>query len=561
MEDPVSGTPRRRALTVGAAGLLAAAVAVPAAAVGGTSSATVRQSRHVLLLSVDGMHQSDLDWYVRTHPHSTLAALTRGGIEYTHARTPVPSDSFPGLIAQVTGGQPASTGVYYDVSFNHSLLPPGTRSCTGAGPGAVVAYDESLDRDTDRLDAGQGLRGLPGSILRMTPNPRALINPAGLPVDPTACSPGSPHRVYPHSYLKVNTVFEVARAAGLRTAWSDKHPAYDIVNGPSGRGVQDLFTPEINSLAPARFPAGDSWTDDNGATIQYDSYKVRAVENEIDGFEHSGRQRVGTPAIFGMNFQAVSTAQKLPTSDGLTGGYLPGGVVPGPLLTRALNFVNSAVGALVAHVDARHLSAGTTIILSAKHGQSPMDPSALTRIDDGPILDSLNAAWKRASAATTDLVAAASDDDGMLLWLSDRRPAAAAFAARYLRTHPATGNTIAGGSRTLPSAGLRTVYAGPGAAAYLHTPRRDPRHPDVVGIAIPGVVYTGGTSKIAEHGGADPQDRDVPLLVSNAGRYAGRVTSSVGTTQIAPTILALLGLDPQALQAVRKEHTAVLPRV
>jgi len=55
--------------------------------------------------------------------------------------------------------------------------------------------------------------------------------------------------VYPHSYLKVNTVFEVARAAGLRTAWSDKHPAYEILNGPSGAGVQDLFTPERQPFA------------------------------------------------------------------------------------------------------------------------------------------------------------------------------------------------------------------------------------------------------------------------------------------------------------------------
>jgi hypothetical protein len=33
----------------------------------------------------------------------------------------------------------------------------------------------------------------------------------------------------------------------------------------------------------------------------------------------------------------------------------------------------------------------------------------------------------------------------------------------------------------------------------------------------------------------------------------------VETTQIAPTILRLLGLDPDDLQAVRIEHTRVLP--
>ena len=67
--------------------------------------------------------------------------------------------------------------------------------------------------------------------------------------------------------------------------------------------------------------------------MQYDSYKVQAVINEIDGYDHSRTTRVGVPAIFGMNFQTVSTAQKLPSSDGLTGGYLPGTRTPGPLLS------------------------------------------------------------------------------------------------------------------------------------------------------------------------------------------------------------------------------------
>ena len=82
----------------------------------------------------------------------------------------------------------------------------------------------------------------------------------------------------------------------------------------------------------------------------------------------------------------------------------------------------------------------------------------------------------------------------------------------------------------------------------------------MVGIAQHGVVYTGGTSKIAEHGGDDPQDRHVPILVILPGLAHGQTVSApVETTQIAPTILRLLGLNPQALKAVRIEHTRVLP--
>src|SRR5215469_10456414 len=209
------------------------------------------QIRHVLLISVDGLHQQDLTWYVRTHPNSVLAALTGHGMEYSSAMTPFPSDSFPGMVGQVTGGDPGVTGIYYDDTFNHAVFPAGTTNCSGPAPGGEVAYTEGADINQNSIDAGQGLSGLPGSILQMTSNPLTVINPAALPVDPTTCKP-----IYPNQYLKVNTIFEVARQHNMRTAWSDKHPAYLALSGPSGTGVQDYFTPEINSQAIG-FPAGE----------------------------------------------------------------------------------------------------------------------------------------------------------------------------------------------------------------------------------------------------------------------------------------------------------------
>jgi hypothetical protein len=540
-------------------GAIGAAGALAALALGAPASAEHRHerqpARHVLLLSVDGLHQSDLHWYVTHHPSSALAALVGHGVEFTGAQTPVPSDSFPGMVAQATGGNPSSTGVYYDDSWNHALLPAGTTSCAGVTPGAEVTYFEQLDKNLHSIDAGQGLAGLPGSILSLTGNPDTLIDPTQLPVDPTTCTP-----VYPHSYLKVNTIFEVARAYGLRTAWSDKHPAYEILNGPSGTGVQDLFTPEINSDAPTLGSSID-WTKDNALTQQYDSYKVQSVIDEINGFDHSGTSKVGTPAIFGMNFQTVSTAEKLPSSGGQPGGYLADGVTPGPVLSGALDYVNAQIGAMVAAIKARHLEHSTAIILSAKHGQSPDTPSALTRIPDGPIVDALNAAWQTAHpSATSPLVAFSIDDDGMLIWLNDRSRAATRFAKQFLLGHAGVGNDIAGNPKPYTSSGLARVYAGRGAARYFGVPKGDARVPDVFGVSQYGVVYTGGHGKIAEHGGANPQDRDVPLVVSGDPVGHHEVDGRwVETTQIAPTILRLLGLDPHALKAVQIEHTPVLP--
>jgi len=532
-----------------ALGLLALAGAPVSAAAGDRAPA-----RHVLLLSVDGLHQTDLAWYVAHHPGSALAGLAGRGVEFTNARTPVPSDSFPGLIAQVTGGNPSSTGIYYDDTFNHALLPAGTTSCAGVAPNAEVTYFEQLDLNQHSIDAGQGLAGLPGSILQLTGNPDTLIDTSQLPVDPATCQP-----VFPHSYLKVNTIFEVARAAGLRTAWSDKHPAYEILNGPSGAGVQDLFTPEINSDAPTAGAAND-WTTDNALTRQYDNYKVEAVVNEIDGLDHSGTTRVGTPAIFGMNFQTVSTAEKLPTSNGLTGGYLANGMTPGPLLVRALDFINTEVGAMVDALRNRGLDRSTVIILSAKHGQSPQTPSLLTRIPDSPILAALDAAWQAAHPGAGGLVLGSVDDDGMLLWLNDRSLAATEFAKSFLLHHSGVGNDVSGAPKAYTGSGLARVFAGEAAADYFGVRPGDPRAPDVFGISQVGVVFTGGHGKIAEHGGANPQDRDVPLLVSGApvGHHETD-GGAVETTQIAPTILSLLGLDPNALGSVRIEHTRTLP--
>jgi hypothetical protein len=561
------------------AGLLALGAAPGAQASHAPAEASERHSaQHVLLLSVDGLHQSDLDWYVAHHPASALARLVGTGTSYTAAKTTFPSDSFPGMIAQLTGGGAGTDGVYYDDTYNRTVLPAGTLDCTTATPGAEVPWTEAADRSQNpiTLDAGQGLTdpaltslatnttaqtlanssAITAAALTMTSTPQTLLDPAALPVDPATCLP-----IYPHQYLRVNTVFEVARKAGLRTAWSDKHPAYEILNGPSGTGVQDLFTPEINSVADA---SGNDWTTNNALTREYDGIKVAAVLNEVDGWDHSGTKKVGTPAVFGMNFQSVSTAEKLPVSGGLTGGYLADGVTPGPLLSSALDFINAQVGSLRDRITHDGLADSTTIILSAKHAQSPQDLASLRRVDDGGIVDAVNAAWAANHPGAPALVAFSVDDDVLLWWLSDRTPAARAFVKHYLLTHSAPAN-VAGDAKgdystTVTSSGLTTVYTGNAADEFVGARHGDSHAPDVIGIVQHGVVYTGGVKKIAEHGGNDIQDRHVPLVVSGAGAGRGRtVTSPVLTTQIAPTILRLLGLDPRALDAVRIEHTHTLP--
>src|SRR5215469_17690751 len=239
--------------------LLALPLTIRAAAQNGDDGGIKR----VLLISVDGLHALDLTNYVTAHPSSTLAQLSGHGKTYTNASTSQPSDSFPGLSSLVTGGSPITAGLWYDVSFNRKLSPPLVNNTTDGGGawtagscpstgGTVVEYDEFADRDLTQLDGGGGL------------------DPNFLPRDPQrGCAP-----VFPHQYLRVNTIFEVVKANGGYTAWTDKHPSYEWTNGPSGHGVNDFFGPEINSnpVALPQFPgcspvpATDNTPDDGWTT-------------------------------------------------------------------------------------------------------------------------------------------------------------------------------------------------------------------------------------------------------------------------------------------------------
>jgi hypothetical protein len=595
---------RTKRATMGAAALALAVttpLAVSSASVAGADDGHGHdhgQIKHVLLISVDGMHQSDLDWYVATHPHSELARLATGGAEYTNAQTPVPSDSDPGGTGLMTGADPKTLNIYYDDEYSHGVFPPGTTSCSGPVPGGNVIYDSPDDNlpavpDLVNNSSGNtfpsfdeggaiypgGIDKNPGLIMNLSAHPQSGLNPATYPVDPTSCQP-----IQPWDYLGVNTIFQVIHNAGMRTAWSDKHAVYTSYNGPGSNGtsIDDFFGPEIDAQAVepngVPYPVDGAWTADNAATKQYDSYKVQAVLNWINGREHSGSgPTVGTPAIYGMNFQTVSTAEKLKSSPAVLigpdahGNYsegpsLPGGYVtvdgqqvPGPLLQGALDYINNALEQMADTIRADGKSNSTAIILTAKHGQSPLNNNQLQRIDDGPIIAGVNAAWAAIHPDNQTLVVQVADDDGMLWWLSDRSQTAAEFVKDYLWTHSAPAVNYAGQTVTVAHSGLSEIFAGTESAQYFGVSNSDPHHPDVFAISQVGTIYTGG-SKIAEHGGANPGDRDVPLVVYAPGTIdPGQSSNGVETTQVAPTILKLLGLSPSALQAVQREGTQVLP--
>jgi hypothetical protein len=492
------------------------------------------QVRHVLLISVDGMHALDLSNFVASHPDSNLAALTRHGVTYTNNVTASPSDSFPGLASLVTGGSPVTTGLWYDDTYNRALSPPaqtdGLGNPGGACPGVIgtnVAWDEAVDKDLTRLDAGGGI------------NPNFLVR------DPNnGCK-----TVAPHEYLRVNTIFEVIRAAGGRTAWTDKHPSYEWTNGPSGKGVDDFFGPEVNSIpvplpqfagcAPVPFAdptPDDGWTNSFDDIKCYDSIHVEAVMNQIDGYNHDRTRKVGVPMLFGTNFQAVSVGEKLASDPvtGLKGGYTDVSGTPGQALAGELEFVDQSIGKFVRELKSQGLLDSTLIIVAAKHGQSPIDGSKRHGIGGGQPAATIG------SADAFDI-----SDDGSLIWLTDP-----ALAPAVVANLSKPGNQAA--------LGIQEIFSGQALRNKFDNPGADPRTPDIILKVNTGVIFTGG-AKLSEHGGFNEDDIHTALLVSNPSLPHAVVKSAVSNQQVAPTIIKALGLDPDDLEAVRKEQIHPLP--
>jgi predicted AlkP superfamily pyrophosphatase or phosphodiesterase len=496
--------------------------------------------KHVLLISVDGLHALDVSRFVESHPRSAMAELSRHGVTYTNARTPANSDSFPGLLALVTGGSPIAHGMFYDVSYDRSLFAPSNTTCSGT-PGNMVVYDESIDVYNS---AGVSLD---------------IIDPAQLPRGFDVHGKCGP--VYPHNAIRSNTIFEVIKNHGGVTAWADKHPAYDLVNGPSGKGVDDLYTPEITNA-----PGFDN-TVSVVCTVQNDFLKVQGVLNQIHGLRHDGKPGLGVPAVFGMNFQAVSVGQKLakdnasadctsdtdPKINGQPGGYLDGSGTPTAVLAYGLQKTDDALGEMIQALKDQNLYDSTLIIVTAKHGQSPINPAKVNKpghfadlvatLPDAAT-DPGGIAIANAAACTTGPCGFVMDDDVALIWLQDQKQTNA--VAHYLNANA-------------PALFIDEVMAGDELKLRFNNPLHDSRVPDLIVQPQYGTIYTGSRKKNSEHGGFSFGDTSVGLIVSNPALAAHVVKTPVATSQVAPTILQSLGIDPGSLKAVRVEQTPVLP--
>ena len=526
--------------------------------------------KHVLLLSIDGMHA--VDFYNCSHgitgandgePYCpNMAALK--GVNYVNAISSRPSDSYPGIMALVTGGTPKSTGIYYDVAYDRSLDPPvnttgtglsGGKCTAGAAPiGTTTDNDQGIDRDDSKLNGGA-----PGAAL--TEGGIASIDPNKLSRDPAAgCAP-----VWPWNFVRTNTVFSVVHAAGGYTAWIDKHPSYSTVAGKGGVGLDDYYSPEVSSAVvplpgvvtaegaacdPIRDAAGASAWNGSFANIQcYDAIKVNALKNEIAGKTHNGKA-AKTPAVFGMNFQSVYIGESVNEAGVGTGGYQNAAGLPSEELLEEIKSVDTSIGQIVDALKDAGLYDSTLLIVTAKHGAGPIDPTRYVADGSGTPATVLGSMIPFSESPLNSTGIGATEDDVSVLWL--KKGVSVPAAVEVLE-------------KNATSIGLGEILYGPSLAVGYSVggwaKGQDLRAPDIIVTPNPGVTYSGSTKMIEDHGGFSHDDTNVMLLVANPAFTAKTVSVVAQTTQVAPTILQALGLDPGLLDAVNLEGTQVLNEV
>jgi hypothetical protein len=521
--------------------------------------------KHVLLLSIDGMHA--VDFYNCSHgiagansgdPYCpNLSALAKTGINYVATSSSKPSDSAPGLMALVTGGTPRTTGIYYDVAFDRTLDGPqittGTglaaAPCTpGAAPtGTTTDNDQGIDLDDTMLNGG-GDSGA-GSI-----DPKKLSrNPAA------GCA-----SVYPWDFLRTNTIFGVIHAAGGYTAWIDKHPSYAMAAGPGGKGLDDYYAPEVDSNVVAlpgvktslgvscstvRDATAPSWNASFEDIQCYDALRVDALLNEIAGKSHNGSPAT-TPAIMGMNFQAVYTGVSVSEPGVGVGGYQNAAALPSAELLQEIQSVDTSIGDIVNALKDKGIYDDTLIIVTAKHGGSPIDPARYVADGANTPATLMGTRIPFSESPLNPTGIGATEDDVSVLWLNKGESVPSAVE---LLEQNAT------------AIGLGQIYYGPTLALNYGVggwaPGQDPRTPDIIVTPNVGVTYSGSTTMIADHGGFAHDDTNVMLLVSHPCFQPQTVFAETATTQVAPTIVKALGLNPSALTAVKAEGTPALPEV
>lgn len=449
--------------------------------------------QQAIFLTFDGMHQFDLLRLIAENPGSSFARIVNNGITYSQAMTSSPSDSLPATASIYTGAAPRTHGVFWEQMYDRALYTGGT-DCQGP-IGGICDYSEACDLNNTLITGGNAFN------LTYLPHQKTTWG---------TCVP-----VLPHDFLRVNTIFEVARGNGIYTAFADKHLSYQFMNGPSGTGLSEGYFPEISSI-------GNSLE----ANFAWDDLHWSALANWTnDCFTNGTMNPAGGPRLYAANFQAITWAQQ-------NAGYLDGAGTPNKSLATAFQMADQRLGDFLTVLDNAGKLDSTLLLVGSKQGQGPINPKTLHV--EGP-----NSLMTAAGVPVSFFNA----EDGGIMYLKNPHDAPKAKA-----------NLLAN-----KKLGISYVLAGDEVqAAGFGSPYLDSRVPDLIIGAKVGTLWNDGF-EFEDHGGFGQQDLHVPLVAYNPGLQAQNITQMVSVRSVASTMLQALGLPVSQLQGYSVAESPVLP--
>jgi len=269
---------------------------------------------HVLIIDVAGLHARDLDLWVRTHPGTTLAALSARGDTFTNAWLPS-DDPVVGLLALATAGTPLSTNLPAE-SFFARDLSPAEGDCRGSGTVVELAMSSAAIGLTIARDPARG------------------------------CAP-----VQPHQMLLLNTIFDLVRARGGQTVWAgDDDRRVDLLRGWENTGLSDAVA----------YPSG---ADAHAA----DERRVVSMKRWIDGKVSDTNTVTTTPTLMGLSLSEFAEAQQSHVA------YRDGMGTLTPTAEGALLHVDQQMGNLVEALQRKGVYERTWILVTSTQLFGPAD--------------------------------------------------------------------------------------------------------------------------------------------------------------------------------------------
>lgn len=487
-----------------------------------------------IMLIVDGLHPVDLSYWSSKYP--IMKDLVNDAVVYNNMFVDALTDTFPSSVALYSGGV-GSCGAIYSPAYDRSIYSAdqcsGGKPIAGAVQGGVVEWSQDADLDPTILTGGGG------------------ADYTKYPFD-SKC-----RRLTPFNYTRCNTIFEVVQQAGHVTAFSEKEVApFELLRGPSGKGVTDLYNIESNANDPfppftAASPGKDNLTKEVTRTVLFDAEHMKAVLNWVQGKSGDGQSTLkSVPKLFGSSFQSLSAAQKYTSGSdpSLVGGYTVDGsgkVTPNTGIQYALQKLDDQLGLLVAALKAKNLYDTTLIAIGGKHGQSPINPAQLRKPVSTPLINLLE--------SNSIKVKFILHGTSVVLWLEDKTKAAkAAFLARKLNEQKC--------DTTNSSCWYKAIYnvMGGNANGLWKMSINDVRSPDIILNMTQGVIVDASKTKLADRGGLSKDETQVAWLFANPKITAATKTTRTSTKQVPATLLEQLGFSSRKLTGVVKENTQPL---